>query len=264
MANRGLEEFENYYSALYGERWSFLKAALLNPPEQVARPNKWAKESGAETYLMDKASLYPAQALGAQPGDTVLDMCAAPGGKSLIIAESMNGEGRLVVNELSESRRSRLFRVIREYIPENIRKNLIEVTGRDAARWCLYEQEVFDRVLLDAPCSGERHLLKTSSEMNEWSRARTKNLAKRQYALLASALQVVKPQGTIVYSTCSISRSENDDVIERLLKKKEGEVEVIQQEFEIGEKTSHGWIILPDKSGYGPIYFSTLKKTSAN
>jgi 5-methylcytosine rRNA methyltransferase NSUN4 len=259
-SQRGAEEFDKYYRSLYGERWSTLKEALLKSPEQIARPNLWAAQTGAESYQMDKASLFPALALAAHPGEAVLDMCAAPGGKSLIIAENMKGEGRLVVNELSENRRSRLFRVIREYIPEDIRKNLVEVTGRDAARWCLYEQDVFDRVLLDAPCSGERHLLKTPSEIAEWSPSRTKNLAKRQYALLASAHQVVKPGGTIVYSTCSISNLENDGVIERLVKKRAGEVEVVRREWEIGEPTEFGWIILPDQTGYGPIYFSELRR----
>ncbi|MES2855742.1 MAG: RsmB/NOP family class I SAM-dependent RNA methyltransferase, partial [Bdellovibrionota bacterium] len=91
-------------------------------------------------------------------------------------------------------------------------------------------------------------------------KARSKNLAVRQYSLLVSALQVVKHGGRIVYSTCSLSPLENDDVIARLLKKRKGEATVVKPTFEIGEPTELGWQILPDKTGFGPIYLSVLER----
>jgi 5-methylcytosine rRNA methyltransferase NSUN4 len=225
---------------------------------------KWKVETDASglmtTYVMDPASIYPAVALGVQPGEEILDMCAAPGGKSLILAEMLEGEGRLVSNELSDRRRARLRAVIEDYVPRDWIAAHSTVTGHDGTRWCLHETEAFDRILLDAPCSGERHLLADPTEMNQWSPARSKNLAVRQYALLASALQVVRHGGRIVYSTCSISPIENDAVIARLLKRREGEAVVRPLSFEIGESTEHGWQILPDRGGFGPIYLAALER----
>jgi 5-methylcytosine rRNA methyltransferase NSUN4 len=280
-------------SAVHGERWPALREALLAPVHQVARLNrfatsdsspalrnvsefagraaivlepgeKWKVESDERglmsTYVMDPASFYPAVALGVQPGEEILDMCAAPGGKTLILAEMLEEEGRLVSNEPSDRRRARLRAVIEDYAPKDWIEAHSKVTGHDGMRWCLHETEAFDRILLDAPCSGERHLLADPSEMSQWSPARSKNLAVRQYALLASALQVVRHGGRIVYSTCSISTIENDSVIARLLKKREGKAIVKPLSFEIGEATEHGWQILPDRGGYGPIYLAALER----
>lgn len=219
----------------------------------------------ADFYVLDPASIFPAMALDVRPGDEVADLCAAPGGKSLILAERLFAKGagesggRLVANELSDARRGRLRAVLEDYLPASVRERM-RVTGHDATRWCLYETDAYDRILLDAPCSGERHLLANAEEMAQWSPARSKNLSVRQYALLASALAVVRVGGRIVYSTCSLSNLENDQVIARLLKKRAGESRVVHQDFGIGEKTEHGWMILPDRTGFGPIYFAILER----
>ncbi len=301
-ANKGLEGFESFYSQVYGERWPTLRASLGEPVRQVARINQFADvgslsnrlgelsllESpdqvfaparyvylGADQkipaasdarklldfYFMDPASIAAANALEVQEGDEVLDLCAAPGGKSLVLAERLRNAGRLVSNEMSDKRRGRLRAVLQDYLPPEILER-ITVTGHDGVRWCLHETEAFDRVLVDAPCSGERHLLADASEMKLWSPARSKNLAVRQYALLASAHAVVRKGGRLVYSTCSISPLENDAVIARLLKKRAGEVRVLTPEISIGEKTEHGWMLLPDRTGFGPIYFAILERVS--
>lgn len=299
MAKRGPEAFHEYYQGIYGSRWQDLKESLLSPVRQVARINKFADQNQVETraqgfprtefagcevlllaekfkdesrfqpatdyhnlfdfYFMDPASIFAAAALEPRDGDEILDMCAAPGGKSLILAERMGANGRLISNEISDKRRGRLRAVIEDYLPEEIRSR-VKITGHDAGRWCLHETEAFDRILVDAPCSGERHLLNDVAEMKQWSPARSKNLAIRQYSLLASALAVVRPGGRIVYSTCSISPLENDAIISRLLKKRAGEARVLSPRLEIGEPTEHGWMILPDRTGFGPIYFCALER----
>jgi 16S rRNA C967 or C1407 C5-methylase (RsmB/RsmF family) len=212
-----------------------------------------------DLYIMDPASIYPALALGVQSGDRVLDLCAAPGGKTLLLAEGLKDGGELVANELSDQRRARLRAVLNMYVSAPVRTR-VKVTNHDGSKWCLYEKDAFDRVLVDAPCSGERHLLANPAELNVWSKARTKNLNLRQYALLVSALQVVKPGGRIVYSTCSISPMENDAVIARLLKKRKGEARVLMSQIDVGEATEHGWALLPDQCSVGPIYFSILER----
>lgn len=297
IARKGPEGFESHYRAVYGERWPGLRDALLGPVRQIARLNAFADRrqidaraegfaratfAGAECvlldaegkrlepkldpvsglfdcYIMDPASIFAAAAVEPQAGDEILDLCAAPGGKSLVLAERLGETGVLVANEMSDRRRARLRAVLEDYLPKE-RLSRVRVTGHDGARWCLHETNAFDRILVDAPCSGERHILTSPEELKLWSPARSKNLFVRQYALLVSALQVVRPGGRIVYSTCSISPLENDDVISRLLKKRGGEARVLETRLEIGEATQHGWALWPDRTGFGPIYFVSLEK----
>ena len=211
----------------------------------------------AKVYHLDQASFYPVLALEVRPQDLVLDMCAAPGGKSLLILERSLVPEHLTFNEMSNGRRQRLRRVFKDYVPQGIFGKL-RLTGHNASKWCLYEKQVYDKILLDAPCSGERHLLHKDTELAKWSQARSKNLSVRQYALLCSAGLVAKPGGRIVYSTCSISAIENDNVIEKFLKKKGGNV--VRKTWELGEATEYGWQILPDVcDGRGPIYFAIIE-----
>ena len=291
------EKFEAYFSSVYKERWPALYKALLNKETQVLRKNKFANfaaeekftkfhshpffkncfdvnpeiqvhgledEKGLQVfYKMDPASFVVASALDVQPGDLVLDLCAAPGGKTLILAEALAGSGQLLSNEYSNSRRERLIRVVREYISHDDRQNIF-VQGKDGNYYGQHQTETFDRVLADVPCSGERHLLENAKEFAEWTKRRSENLAIRQYSLLSSAYLACKNGGHIVYSTCSISPLENDDVIKKLKKKRS--IELIDlpwiSELDFIEKTGFGYQILPDRSGFGPMFFSVVKKTS--
>jgi len=288
--------FFSFFEKIYGSRWPALFAALQASEKQIARHNilspiadltqkKWSglptKASWPECYwlpeersfqpernadelldiyIMDPASVLAARALEVQAGDRVLDMCAAPGGKSLILIESLGEEGQIYCNDLSPERRERLKKVIQQYVPRTIRDR-VWVTGKDAVQFGLREAESFDRVLLDAPCSGERHILENKAAQEEWSPRRTERLAARQYSLLAAALLAVKPGGRIVYSTCSISPEENDGVIKKLLKKKKEAVRLLQAPLaEGGERTDLGVIYLPDQCGFGPLYFAVIEK----
>lgn len=264
---------------MHGERWPALAQALLSPEKQVARTNAFLSSSNdwletydfkeiprseeglLQYYIMDPASIYAARALEVQDGDQVLDMCAAPGGKSLILAEKLKTSGELLANELSETRRDRLKKVIQQYVPRDVRDR-VWVTGKDGGKFALTHKEKFDRILIDAPCSGERHLLETPKELDEWKPSRSEKLAQRQYALLTAALLACKPGGRIVYSTCAVSNLENDQVIDRLLKKKEGDFQVLPAALpcEGAELTKHGVQIWPDKTQLGPIYYSVLQK----
>ena len=122
------------------------------------------------------ASLLPVS-----KGDRVLDMCAAPGGKTLSIALRLEGDGELISNDRSPDRRTRLKAVIEECLSEK-EKSIIKVKGYDASSWCLYEREAYDAVLLDAPCSSERHVFLDPKHLSIWSPSRPKRLAKEQYA----------------------------------------------------------------------------------
>ncbi len=249
-------EFDRFYSRVYGDRWEQLRSALLEPGEKSER----VCFGGYSRYTLDLASIRAAEALGVRPGDRVLDACAAPGGKTLVLLEALKGQGELVANELSSARRFRLKQVIEDHVPSELRE-LVAITAYDANRFGLKKEGYFDRALLDAPCSSEAHLLADDPEQIDWKESRTRQLAMRQYSLLCSALLSVKPGGVVVYSTCSISPLENDGVIERLLRKKADSVRVDEDSLvDSGfERTGCGVQIFPDRfPGRGPIYWSRL------
>jgi 16S rRNA C967 or C1407 C5-methylase (RsmB/RsmF family) len=215
-----------------------------------------------KSYYLDEASILAASLLPIHHGDAVLDMCAAPGGKSLVLASKLAGSGSLLCNDRSSQRRNRLKKVLDEHLPPDWRPSA-SLSSHDATRWGLHQQEAFDAILLDAPCSSERHVLRDSAALSEWGPARTKHLSVQQFAMLAAALEAVRIGGAILYSTCSISPIENEGVIRKLHVKRKGRFEEIQVPVQGAEPLEHGQIILPDTSGgTGPMYFCLLRRLS--
>jgi 5-methylcytosine rRNA methyltransferase NSUN4 len=273
------KKFKEHLLQLYGEtRGQSLFLALCTGEIQVNRANLFSdqiknqqdlrSENGLlAEYVMDPASIEAAQALEVKPGEQVLDMCAAPGGKTLILAENLflqsrntkaqDMTGTLIANELSAARRERLTKVIQQYVPREVRQNIF-VKGLDAVKYGQRYKETFDKILLDAPCSGERHLLQNASELEKWSASRSRRLSMLQFSLLSSAWFALKPGGRIVYSTCSIEPQENDGVIEKLVKKRSAKV--LESKILDAEKTKYGTVFLPDRVGFGPIYFAIIEK----
>ncbi len=274
---KGEKAFNDFYESIYGSRWDSLKEAFEKEPDYMI-----LGEGLLSPYYMDSASVYPVRALDIAPGQKILDMCAAPGGKTLLIAlalaqapgtgsrEKDDGKcsGTITANDRSPDRRNRLIKVLEGSLPPRLRES-VTVTGHDASRWGIYEKNIYDRVLLDAPCSSERHVYLSKPHLDNWSPARSRQLSERQFAMLAAALDAAKHGGKIVYSTCSISPSENDGIIEKLFKKRAGLFEIISEEIEeagsgrdfIPEKTEWGNLIMPDKTGgSGPIYYSVINK----
>jgi len=274
----GAAAFEAYYSALFGKRWPALREALLQETQPVA----FSVCSG-KPYYLDRASIYAAQALPPLDTGNCLDMCAAPGGKTLVLASHIGQEIQIQANELSRARRARLLTVLDEHLPADMRTR-IEVTGYDAATLPRYRQTYYDRILLDAPCSSERHVITDAKYLACWTPARIKMLAQRQWALLSAAFLLLKPGGFLVYATCALSDAENDSVVQKLLKKY-GETAVIRNSAIngtapvqshtaytgimpitsaqpiISETTQFGCRFLPDTgAGAGPLYFSLIEK----
>ena len=139
---------------------------------------------------------------------------------------------------------------------------MIKVTGYDGMKFGLHKKECFDKVLLDAPCSSDRHVLNSPSHLEVWSAKRVKRLSVEQGALLASAVDALKPGGTIIYGTCALSPMENDDVVKKILKKRPAmRFEMIENLLPGADRTEFGVHILPDRSGgRGPIYCAKLVK----
>ncbi len=287
---KGYLLFEEFYEAIYKERWANLKKSLTTPQKKGVILNCYSSSPFSSTishsegplantlilddfqpppvqdslgllpyYIVDAASLFPVSVFKIEEGDKILDLCAAPGGKALCLAFSLKKNCQLKVNEFSKERRLRLKKVVSSYLPNKFQAS-IEITPYDAKSWCLYEQEAYDKILLDAPCSSEAHLLKSSAHLENWTPKRTKMLSKTQFTMLASAIRILKPGGVLVYSTCSISPYENDDVIKKALERFE-EISLKESPHSFGEKTKYGTQIFPDKENCGPIYYSILSKS---
>jgi 16S rRNA (cytosine1407-C5)-methyltransferase len=252
------ETFDDYYRSRYGSRWEALKKSLLEKPAPVPYCDGLVKP-----YLLDQASVLAAQSLRLTDEGLFLDACAAPGGKSLVIASRMGKGGRLLSNELSAERRRRLVKVLDDHLDPEKRKQ-VTVSGFDAGREAGRESERgrFDAVLLDAPCSSERHVLSDPRALAQWTPARPKSLARRQWALLSAAFLLLRPGGSLVYATCALAEEENDAVAARLFAKYGQAVQSDPPDFPDGEKTRFGRIILPDLSnGKGPLYIARFYRT---
>lgn len=297
MTAKGKDGFEAHYSELFGTRWPGLKEALLLRSRdtrmgRVIRENAFANEEtrrrAFETlqlgplpgtwrladdrpalardedglvlgYVMDPASILAARALDLSNADDVWDVCAAPGGKSLILCEHLGEEARLTANDRSRDRLTRLRRVFDDYLPPSLRER-IKLSGLDGRKLGMVRRQRVDRILLDAPCSSEAHVLADEQALAEWSTSRIRRLAQEQYALLTSALLALRPGGRLVYSTCALGPEENDHVLERLLTKGRHPVRVVPPEDPpLGARTHYGVQVLPDEHGFGPIYYATLE-----
>lgn len=261
----GKEMFYEYYSKLYGDRFESLKDSLYLEPNYF----EYKFDENSKSYFLDSGSVLAALSLPLENAENVLDMCAAPGGKSLILAKNMSENSFLTSNEYSKDRYIRLKNVIEEHLPENV-VSRIKPTCFDGATWCKFYGEVYDAILLDAPCSSERHVLNDEKYLNQWTPSRVKSLAMKQWALLSSAFRVLKPCGYLLYSTCALAQEENDGVIEKLLKKFEN-VKICDINYDKiysknpnlpnHEKTKYGYHVLPDvTNGAGPLYFCLIQK----
>ena len=164
-------------------------------------------EAGAY-YLQEPSAMAPVSVLSPQPGERVLDLCAAPGGKSTQIAAALAGEGLLVSNEPVPSRAKILSRNIeRMGVP-----NALVVSAQPealAARWGV----LFDAVLVDAPCSGEGMFRRHPETRAEWNPASPMGCAERQRRILGCAAAMLRPGGRLVYSTCTLSPEENEETV---------------------------------------------------
>lgn len=250
-------DFEAYYASIFGGRWETLRAVLLET--NLAVPYGQGLE---EPYFLDQASVLAAQALRLPEEGEILDACAAPGGKSLVIASRMENSVRLLSNELSSDRRRRLVDVLNRHLPPD-RRQRVTVSGFDAAALARREAERgrFRAILLDAPCSSERHVMADPAALAQWTRNRPRSLSQRQWALLSGAFLLLTSGGSLVYSTCALTPEENDGVVRRLIKKYGGQVRLDKPDFAEGEETEFGRHILPDTSGgMGPLYVARFIK----
>ena len=215
-------------------------------------------------YLQSLSSMIPPIVLNPIKNEKVLDLTAAPGSKTTQMAAMMHNEGYILANELDTLRCERL-----KFNVEKQGADIIEVNnGRGEVIGKKYE-EYFDKVLLDAPCSGEgRFLANDHKTYRNWSEKTVNELSKLQKKLLKSAYQAVKQNGEIVYSTCTLNRDENEKVLEWALEELNVKMLDIKLDvknkgniFSQNEEINKAIRILPSKETEG-FFIAKLKKLS--
>lgn len=156
--------------------------------------------------------MTPAQVLPVAPGDRVLDLCAAPGGKATALAAKLAGKGMLVANDISASRAKALLKNLELFGVANS-----FVTNEIPAKLAVQYPEFFDKILVDAPCSGEGMFRKDIANARAWSMAKVRDCAKTQKEIALQAVSMLRPGGMMLYSTCTFSPEEDEQVIAYIL-----------------------------------------------
>ena len=177
-----------------------------------SRPGLHPFHEAGVYYLQEASAMAPVKLLDPQPGEKICDLCAAPGGKSTQIAGKMAGEGFLLCNEYNPKRAKILSRNIERLGIANAL-----VTNEHPQKLADRLPGFFDRVLIDAPCSGEGMFRKEEAAVTDWSPEAVSACAQRQREILHSGAQLVRPGGRLVYSTCTFAPEENEETVAAFL-----------------------------------------------
>lgn len=208
------------------ERMRILKTLKISSDKKVSwaneayyfdenvRPGKHPYHEMGLYYIQEPSAMSAAALLAPKPGMRVLDLCAAPGGKSTQLATYLGDSGLLVSNEINTQR----SRILSQNIERMGIKNAI-VTNEDSFVLASHFPGFFNAIQVDAPCSGEGMFRKLPEAIEQWSMENVAICAARQKEILDNAAVMLKPGGVIVYSTCTFSKEENEDVIEYFLEK---------------------------------------------
>lgn len=227
-------------------------------------------------YLMDAASILPCLALDVQEGQTVLDLCAAPGGKTLALLQTQSIRF-LCLNDISVSRTQRLRKVLHSYVPKQLLTNeLLRITSFDGTKWGEIERDTFERVLVDVPCTTDRHSLMEvdNNIFNKHRVGERRRLPQLQLELLLAGIQAACPGGEILYSTCTLSKSQNQSVVEQALHEARENLgihlqvinlrpltQMFRSTFHFAPDLHLGEMVIPHlTANFGPIYMCKLKR----
>ncbi len=221
-----------------------------------SRPGLHVYHEAGVYYLQEASAMAPVALLDPRPGEKICDLCAAPGGKTTQIAGRMLGEGFLLCNEINPKRAKILSRNMERMAVSNAL-----VTNEHPANLAKRLPGFFDRVLVDAPCSGEGMFRKEEAAVTDWSQETVEMCARRQAEILHSAAQMVRPGGRLVYSTCTFAPEEDEQAVAAFL---ESHPDFIPEPMETpwfvpGENGSHR--MWPHKLLGEGHFAAVLKKT---
>lgn len=204
--NRNKKNVERVLEEQYIEHHPIVENGYLY--DENYHPGRSAYFLAGLYYIQEPSAMLVADALPIEPDDFVLDMCAAPGGKSCEIASRLTGEGVLIANDIEASRASILSENIERFGLDNT-----IVTNVDPMRFTKQFQEAFDKIVLDAPCSGEGMFRKLEQAVDTWSEDKVLECAHIQKNLLKGAYDMLKQGGMVIYSTCTYSYEENEAMV---------------------------------------------------
>lgn len=231
------EAFQASYdrNRYYGLRRNPLKSTARefeNRVPYVLEPVSWAAEGyyyrecdqpgrdilheAGVYYIQEPSAMAVAGILDPMPGECILDLCAAPGGKSTQIAGRMKGEGLLVANEVIPGR----AQILSQNVERMGIRNCV-VCNETPEHMADLFPDFFDRIVVDAPCSGEGMFRKDETAAEQWSAGHVRMCADRQGMILDEAAKMLKPGGVMVYSTCTFAPDENEETVSRFLQRHE-------------------------------------------
>jgi NOL1/NOP2/sun family putative RNA methylase len=205
-------QFRELSPFILGPQIPWALSAFLMEGEE--KPGKHPYHQAGLYYLQDPSAMSPAELLAPQPGEHVLDLAAAPGGKTTHLAALMQGQGLLVANEIKSKRVGHLAQNAERWGAGNV-----VITNESTENLADHFGAYFDRVLVDAPCSGEGMFRKDMSARADWSLEMVQGCAIRQGNILHVAGKLVKPGGFLLYSTCTFAPEEDEGVIAGFLEK---------------------------------------------
>jgi NOL1/NOP2/sun family putative RNA methylase len=206
-----VNEFPPLSPVPLGERISWCNSAFELPPSEISAGQHPFHRAGLY-YLQDPSAMSPAELLNPQPGERVLDLSAAPGGKTTHLAALMQGRGLLVANEIKDKRVGHLAQNVERWGAGNV-----VVTNETPERLSDQLGPIFDRVLVDAPCSGEGMFRKDMGARTDWSPEMVAGCAVRQHNILRVAARLVRPGGYLLYSTCTFAPEEDEGAVQSVL-----------------------------------------------
>lgn len=180
--------------------------------EESVRPSRFPYYQAGLYYLQEPSAMTPASRLPIQPGDYVLDLCAAPGGKATALGAALAGQGLLVANDISTPRARALLRNLELFGIPNI-----FVSSESPGKLAQNFPEFFHKIILDAPCSGEGMFRKEEALAKDWTPEKSQSLAALQRELILQAADMLRPGGLLLYSTCTFAPQEDEGTVSHLL-----------------------------------------------
>ena len=223
------------------KRHPIVKNAFLYNKDELELGKSIYHELGC-FYLQEPSAMLPAFLLDPEEGDLVLDLCAAPGGKSMQASLLMNNNGLIISNDISKQR---AFSIVEN--AERLGRGNLLITNNDFS--LIYDKFIntFDKIIIDAPCSGSGMFRKESKMLEDWSYQKVLKFAEIQKSLIVMAYDMLKPGGTMIYSTCSFSYEEDEEVIDFLLENTDAVLKDIPSSplFYKSKNNGHGIHLFP-------------------